>query len=348
LFLGPKKGTDACMFDINDYVSPALLLNVKGVIIGKNKAAGVRCAPFRKGSSISRYLNKSDYKAIKALKSGEYTVVTLNGIGFLPAIVFFDGNSYLVRINAMAVALNKRIESLCNLQQRGLMSLSVLASPSIPENSGTDTRIRHLLYMQQRISEYISMVIGSTPATGQMCDINKMLKDICEGAKNVLRHISADILFIDSNKRIITYGVKRDLEYIFFSCITLCFFLSNGRRIDAKITPIGSQVIISFCFEDFKSPDLVKELEKCIDESDFENTGGETAFILMHARALCEMQNGKLTLSRLPSGTKALISVTLKTVDEKEEMLLESPNNGEDYTGKAFFALAGVKLMYGI
>ncbi|NLN55786.1 MAG: hypothetical protein GX148_05735 [Clostridiales bacterium] len=336
------------MFDVNSYASPAILLNEKGIIVAKNKAAGVRCAPFRKGSSIRRYLNKSDCNAVKALKNGEFTIITLNGIGFIPAIVFFDGDSYLIRINCMAVALSKRLEALCNLQQKNLMSLSVLANPLIYENPQKDARLRHLLYMQQRISEYISLVIGSSPVTGQVCNINRMLREICDGAKNVLRPINADVLFLDSPKRLAAYAAKRDLEYIFFACITLCFFLSRGRRIDAKITSIGNKAIISFCFDDFKSPVLIKILEKCIEESDFEGVKGEAAFILMYAKTLCELYNGKLTLSKLPSGTKALITVTLKAIDEEDEMVFESPCIEEDYTGKAQNALAWVVFMLGL
>lgn len=340
-------GMGEFMYNVEAYEFPAILLNAKGMITAKNKAAGVRCAPFRKGSSIGRYLNKSDHKAVKALTRGEYTIVTLCGIGFIPALIFFDGNDYLVRTNVMAVALNKRLEALCRFQDRGLLSLGMLASPSLPDKNGSDIRFRHILYIQQRISEYISLVIGASPAAGQVCDIGRMLRDICEGAKNVLRHINADILFIDAGKKVMTYAGKRDLEYVFFSCITLCFLLSYGRRIDAKITVMGDKAVVSFCFDDFKSPDLVKLLEKCIEKSDFENADGEAAFILMYARALCELQNSKLTLTRLPSETKALISVTLKYSEYADEITVESPDIAEDYTGKASCALAGLLEIYG-
>ncbi len=348
------------MHDIEAFEFPAILLNAKGVIIAKNKAAGVRCTPFRKGSGIAKHLNKSDYKALKSLAPGEYTIVTLNGIGFIPAIAFYDGEHYLIRTSVMAVALNKRLEALCRCQERGLLSLGVLCSPSVMEKPGSDILCRHALYTQQRISEYISLVIGAAPAAGQACDIGRMLRDICEGAKNVLRHIGADILFIESasGKKAMVFAGKRDLEYVLFSCITLCFLLSYGKRIDAKVTNIGNKVIASFCFDDFKSPDLVKQLEKFADDSNFEGADGEPAFILSYARTLCGFQNGMLTLARLPSETKAIITVTLPALEQLQngsfqpgaglggEIAVESPEPAEDYTGKAASALAGVLEMY--
>jgi hypothetical protein len=105
---------------------------------------------------------------------------------------------------------------------------------------------------------------------------------------------------------------------------------------------MGGKALISFCFDDFKAPGLIKQLEKCADDSDFENVYGESAFILMYARALCEFQGGRLTLTRLPSETKALITVMLPASECPGEASLEEPGCETDYTGKAFSALAGI------
>ncbi|MFA7098519.1 MAG: hypothetical protein WC143_00380 [Eubacteriales bacterium] len=329
---------------------PAIILNEKQIIIAKNKAAGARCSPFRRGSGIGRYLNKADKAALSSLLPGMHTVVTLSGLGYIPAIVFFDGKNYLVKTNVMATELNKRLESLCELQQKGLITLGILSSPSVFEKPGAGAKVKHALYVQYRISEYISLVIGSSPTPRQPCDIGKMFQSVCGGAKTVLSHINADILCIDESKGAFVFAGKRDLEYMLFTCISLCFMLSEGNRIDARLSYREKRVIASFCFDDFKSPELVKNLEKRVEESDFSGSDGEAALLLSYARAICEYQNAALSLKRLPSKTKALITLTLPGYPCREEGLFEdidsSPESG-DILANADFALAGVLVKRG-
>ena len=133
------------MYSVDNYAFPSVVLDREGKIIAKNKASSICCPFFRKGSSLKSLLTPLEIGAMFSLKAGESITVKLKND--ISAIIFYDGESYMLRTNILGVNLCKDISYVCDIREKGLKYFE------FPSNIFNKNILRHSLYIQKCMNE---------------------------------------------------------------------------------------------------------------------------------------------------------------------------------------------------
>lgn len=336
-----KAATDkkpSAVTDISKYEFSAIKLNSKFLIIEKNAAAKANMLNLRLETSIMFYVSEKDGKAIRSMQAGDEIAVTILSEYIVDASVIYDGNEFIVHTDSLAIALRKRIDAICSIRNSNLAYLETIGknanSFSLTEY---DKNFKNILYLEQHMNDYITYIINPKPEKGQSCDIAKALYDMTAAIRLALKKTHIDIFVTAPTGEFYTFIPPKDLHYILFTCTTLCFFLSADKSVVLRVHRIGGKIVVAFHFDDFRIPDLVDELDKCIKESDFSYTNGEAAFLLVYLKTLCSFYDVNFELSTLSLPDKAVI---LLEFDEFGEEDIPSEFHGNEDIDKAMLKYA--------
>jgi len=138
----------------------------------------------------------------------------------------------------------------------------------------------------------------------------------------------------------------KDLEYVLFSAISLCFMLTDGKRIEARLEANGNTAVISFGVPELSEKGIVSKMEKCIKTGDFASPYQEAAFTYMYIKELCLSIGGDVTITNHVSDTRCVISVLLPCNVSEGEICLADDTEENEYLLSAQTELANVLIKY--
>ncbi len=280
------------MYNADNYSFPSIVLDKSGKIIAKNKAAYLSCPFFRKGSGIRSHITPLELGAMFKLKAGESILVKLkNEVG---AIIFFDGESYLLRTNTLAVNAMSDISHLCDFSEETLKYFEV---PSLLENP---LLIRHSLFIQKSLMQYIKFKAAPFSVPYQMVDVSLILRNLVKACEEKLKGTRLSVTAENIAPSCFTVSSASHTEYSLLMSFALLFSLSDASHIIVNLFSSFNRVCLSIkAYAD-------KVNDKLYSVMDILNTGTESGekndimFYASYINAATALHGGNVNMEYTP------------------------------------------------
>lgn len=296
------------MYDVENYAFPSIVLGKDGKIIAKNKAAAVSCPFFRKGCGIKSQVSLLEYAAIFMLKSGESMSVSLNcGVD---AVIFFDGESYLLRTNVLGVNVRKELSYLCDIREKGLKYFEF---PSFISNK---TLLRHSFFIQKCMNEYIKYIMTPSSVPHIMVDLSVTLRDMINACAEKLKCTRLSVSPERLDRSCFVIASKSHIEYMVMMSLALLFCLSKSLHVAVNQLYTFDRVCLSFRTDTDADKRTVSSIAKALNTGELCDEKNELFFYAMYIRTITELYAGNVYMEHDTSSGRLEIRITFPAVKD--------------------------------
>lgn len=301
-------------------------------------SGAVRC-----GTPLEALTDKSGIDVVKSLEPGESAVICCKLDPPVTAIATRTSeNEYLFRAGVVVSALMKHAE---NLRRMGKASLGELCRMSgRGEIAPCDMpRLRRAVFLQQRLGEYVCRVLNVMPEKFAPVDLSAAVRSLASAAAAALEGTATGVIATGDLSPCPVLASRKDLAYMFLSCVALCFAELKGRLVEIRVKRNGRFVcadIMCAVRDGSRMADLINSAPGGPVERFAENE--DALFMASYARLLCELNGGALSAT-LENDT-LYIRTSFETFRDDTLSLCAPPVSGPElcrFASELFRAVSG-------
>ncbi len=286
------------MADIEEIVFPAFTLDTDLKIVSKNFVSARSFSALRVGKSASLITDEDGMNKLRALKPGESASFTCFCPAPVGALAFRMEESILVRINPATAALVEHARDMQRLNKELFTGFHELCAGETVDPRSMP-RLRRLVFMQERINEYIARAL--LPQSERFCrtDFVQTASGAAAAASGVLSETGRGVVCTGDLSSADVFVSLKDISYMILALVSVSVELSCGRLTEIRISRTKASVSAEFMFSVSPRKAAVFlqafsfELPERSDTRRAEER--ELSFLASYSRLLCELNGGSLT-----------------------------------------------------